>query len=61
MPVITLEGSTLSTEQKRALTERLTRDAAEVMQIPAQHFVVLIKENSRDTIGVGGTLLADKV
>ena len=56
-----MEGCTLSTEQKRALTERLTRDAAEVMQIPAQYFVVLIKENSRDNIGVGGTLLADKV
>lgn len=57
MPLITLEDSPLSTEQKRALTQRLT-SAAEVMQIPAQHFVMLIKENSRDNIG--GVLLADK-
>jgi len=60
MPVITLEGAQLSVEQKRELVAAFTKSAAGIMKVPEQAFIVLIKENSKDNIGVGGTLLSDR-
>ena len=60
MPVITVEGATMNVEQKRKLAEVLTREAAEIMKAPEGAFIVLLKENSTENIGVGGRLLADK-
>lgn len=60
MPVITVEGSKLSKEQKSNLVKELTASAARIMNVPEQAFVVLVKENDRENIGVGGQLLADK-
>ena len=60
MPVITIEGASLSVEQKRELVAVLTKSAAGIMKAPEQAFIVLIKENSKDNIGVGGTLLSDR-
>lgn len=60
MPVINLEGTKLSKEQKSELVKELTSLAANIMNIPKQAFVVLIKENDNENIGVGGQLLADK-
>ena len=60
MPVINLEGTKLSKEQKSELVKELTSLAAKIMNIPKQAFVVLIKENDKENIGVGGQLLADK-
>nr|WP_320147682.1 4-oxalocrotonate tautomerase DmpI [uncultured Anaeromusa sp.] len=60
MPVITVEGATMNVEQKRKLAEVLTREAAEIMSVPEAAFIVLLKENSMENIGVGGTLLADR-
>ena len=57
MPVITLEGSRISSTQKEALIQRLTKTASEIMQIPEQAFVVLLKENDPDNIGTGGEVL----
>lgn len=61
MPVITIEGPRLSTEQKRQLVRELTKAAKDVIPLPAEAFTVLIKENSHDNVGVGGELLADKI
>ena len=60
MPVITVEGGTLSKEQKIELVKSLTQSASSIMNIPEQAYVVLIKENARDNIGVGGTLLSER-
>lgn len=60
MPVITMEGPQMSQEQKRQLVEQFTRTASEVTKIPAGAFVVLIKENPSDNVGVGGILLTDR-
>ena len=60
MPVITLEGSQLSKEQKRDLISDLSQTASRIMQIPQEAFVVLIKENPTDNIGVGGTMLSER-
>ena len=58
MPVITLEGSKISSAQKEALIQRLTKTASEIMNIPEQAFVVLLKENDPDNIGTGGEVLS---
>lgn len=60
MPVITVEGSKLSKEQKSELVKSLTKTASTITNVPEQAYVVLIKENDRDNIGVGGILLSDK-
>ena len=60
MPVITIEGALTNVEQKRKLAKVLTREAAEIMSVPEAAFIVLLKENSTENIGVGGTLLADR-
>lgn len=60
MPVITIEGSKLSKEQKSKLVKELTTSAASIMNVPEQAFIVLVKENEKENIGVGGQLLADR-
>lgn len=60
MPVITIEGGKMDVDQKRALTSALTTEAAEIMKVSKEHFIVLIKENDLQNIGSGGTLLSDR-
>lgn len=59
MPVITIEGSKLSKEQKSRLVKELTASAAEIMKTPEQSFFVFVKENEKENIGVGGKLVSD--
>jgi 4-oxalocrotonate tautomerase len=61
MPIITLEGSKLTKEQKAKLVKELVGKASEIMNIPEQAFVTIIKENDFDNIGTGTTLLSDRV
>ena len=58
MPVITVEAGKMDKDQKRALIEALSKNASEVLNIPVQAFVVLLKENDEDNVGVGGELLS---
>ncbi|MED4213205.1 tautomerase family protein [Priestia megaterium] len=60
MPVITVEASKLTKEQKRKLIKELTTSATNTMDLPEQAFFVFIKENDRDNIGVAGELLSDR-
>lgn len=60
MPVITLESGKLSKEQKSKLAKELTKSASEIMNVPESAFIVLLKENDLENIGLGGQLLADK-
>lgn len=59
MPVIQITMGKSSTEQKKALIERLTADAIEITKIPASEFTVLIHELDRESIGRGGRTCAD--
>ncbi|MDR1620883.1 MAG: tautomerase family protein [Synergistaceae bacterium] len=61
MPVITVEGAKLSFEQKRYLIESLTKIASVIMRVPEKNYIVLIKENDRDNIGLGGIMLSQRV
>jgi len=61
MPVITLDSSSLTKEQKQRLVSELTRVAAEITRIPESAFVVYLSEHNRENIGVGGKLLSEVV
>ncbi len=61
MPVITVETSKVSKEQKQELVATLTKSASSIMNIPEQAFVVLINEKEQDNIGGGGKLLSEKL
>jgi 4-oxalocrotonate tautomerase len=61
MPVISVEGSKLTKEQKEELIVSLTEVASKIMNINKEAYIVLIKENDMDNIGVGGVVLSDKI
>jgi 4-oxalocrotonate tautomerase len=58
MPVITVEGAHLSYEQKKLLIESLTKIASAIMGVSEKNYIVLLKENDADNIGLGGTVLS---
>ncbi|GFE61952.1 4-oxalocrotonate tautomerase DmpI [Geobacter sp. AOG2] len=59
MPVITIDMGKTDVERKKALIKNLTKTAAEVTNIPAEKFTVLINELDGTNIGVGGLTLAE--
>ena len=59
MPVIILEGTKLTKEQKVKLVKELTKVAADITEKPQEVFSVLLKENELDNIGAGGKILSD--
>ncbi|TEB04213.1 Tautomerase enzyme [Pelotomaculum schinkii] len=61
MPVITVEAGKMDRNKKALLVKELTQKASEILSIPEQAFVTLIKENDMDNIGTGGRLLSDKM
>lgn len=54
MPYITIEGGALTKEQKNELIRRVTEVTAEITHIPAEFFLVIIKELPDENIGIGG-------
>ena len=60
MPIITLDGPPLRLEKKRALVTELTTLAARAYELPEATIIVMIRENTPDQVGVGGTLIADR-
>jgi 4-oxalocrotonate tautomerase len=54
MPVITIEGGQITSQQKRELISKMTQLASEVMQIPPDFFTITIKELPDENIGIGG-------
>lgn len=54
MPYISIESGRLTAEQKRQLIERLTATVSEITNIPAQFFMVTIKELPDENISIGG-------
>jgi len=59
MPIIRVTISPQDTECKRKLSAALTKAAAEITKIPEEKFIVIIEENPRENIAVGGQLLCD--
>jgi 4-oxalocrotonate tautomerase len=58
MPIITLEGPQLDREKKEEIIKGFTEVANKAMpHIPKEAFVVILKENSDENVGVGGEVL----
>ncbi len=57
MPVITIDMHHADAEQKKALIKNLTKTAAEITNIPAEKFTILINELDSANIGIGGLTL----
>lgn len=60
MPNIILDGPKMTREQKAQLVREFTETAGRILNIPTDAFIVTIKENSLENVGVGGRLLADR-
>ncbi len=59
MPFISIEAGKMTKEQKKELIEKFTKSASDVLKIPENAFMVMIKENDFDNIGTGGKVLGD--
>jgi len=61
MPTATLEGPPIENiEVKRKLVKEITDALEKAYKLPRQVYTVLIKENTHDNVGVGGTLIMDR-
>lgn len=60
MPIIRLESTKLSKEQKEQLVKVFTQNAARIMDTPEAAFHVMIQEYDSDNVGVGGQLLSER-
>ena len=59
MPVITVEMGQTNEEKKKKLVESLTKEAAEIIQMPVDHFTVFIHEYPFENIGQGGKTIKE--
>ena len=61
MPIATIEGPRIEdVDTKRVLVEEVTGALEKAYQLPRSAYVVLIKENPPENIGVGGGLILDR-
>jgi len=61
MPSVTIEGPEIKDiEKKRQLVKRITEVIFDIYGIAKEHIIVLIRENSKENVGAGGQLIADK-
>jgi 4-oxalocrotonate tautomerase len=51
----------MTKEQKAEIVQKFTEAAHKVTGIRKDAFIVIIRENERENIGVGGDLLANRV
>lgn len=60
MPNVTIEGPKINdVEVKRTLVKEITDAVEKAYKLPRQVYVVLIKENPTENVGVGGKLVID--
>ena len=60
MPIAMVEGPEIEdVETKRVLVKEITDALEKAYKIPRDAYVVLIKENSPENVGVGGKLIID--
>ncbi len=60
MPIITLEGPKIADlDRRRTFIRELTDAAVKAYDLPQEKIIVILHENTREQVGVGGKLLAD--
>jgi 4-oxalocrotonate tautomerase len=61
MPNAVIDGSIIEDiEVKRVLVKEITDALEKAYKFPRQAYVVTIKENKKENVGVGGELVIDK-
>ncbi len=60
MPTIYFEAPKMSKEQKAEIVTAFTQAASKVTGITPHAFVVYIRENDPENVGVGGELLLER-
>ena len=61
MPNATIDGPPIQDlEIKRVLVKEITDAMEKAYKIPREAYVVLIKENKPENVGVGGELIIDR-
>jgi len=60
MPVITIDGPKMNKEQKAKLVKAYAETASEIMEIPVEAMVIIIREVEGENVGVGNILLCDR-
>ena len=62
MPTATVEGPAIEDlDKKRELTRAVTDAMEKAYGLPRQVYVVVIKENPPQNVGVGGELVCDRI
>jgi 4-oxalocrotonate tautomerase len=60
MPVITVDGPKMTKEQKSKLVKAYADTASEIMELPVEAMVIIIREVEGENVGVGNILLCDR-
>ena len=60
MPVITIDGPKMSKDQKSKLVAAYAESASEIMGLPVDAMVIIIREVEGENVGVGNKLLCDR-
>jgi 4-oxalocrotonate tautomerase len=60
MPVITIDGPKMNKEQKSKLVAAYAESASEIMGLPVEAMVIIIREVEGENVGVGNKLLCDR-
>jgi 4-oxalocrotonate tautomerase len=61
MPLIIFEGPAMDAGKKRELVRSFTEATSRVTGIAKEHVTVIVHQNERDNVGVGGELLTDRL
>ena len=62
MPTIVIDGPPLcDMEKKRCLVREMSEAASKAYDLPLDAMVVLVRENTPDNVGIGGSLLWDRM
>jgi len=61
VPSVTIEGPKIEdVDVKRVLVNEITDALEKAYKLPREVYIVLIKENPPENVGVGGRLIIDK-
>ena len=60
MPVITIDGPKLTKEQKSKLVKTFSEAASEIMELPVEAIITIIREVESENVGTGNILLCDR-
>ncbi|MDO5665945.1 MAG: tautomerase family protein [Bacteroidia bacterium] len=61
MPLITIELPKTSNENKRKLVKQMAESTSQILDVPLESIITIIKENELENIGAGSNLMSEKL